>query len=359
MLEQSRSNGQSNFSKLVTKIAGEVGSFSSDSMSVLVVAPTQTPPDDSACTELLTQEPPTKANVLSVTFEASPEERLSVWQHEASETLPHRAKIVDGGGATQTTQTVSTDAGPGVPIETLPTDAGLLDTALTIARTLGQWVDTDEPTLMCLHSLSALLDTYELTAVIQFVSGLNNFCNCLDIRTHHHIDTARHGEDSLEEIGPLYDAVYEHAPAGGWEVTTNDSETATPTSRLSRALTGKHLSQFDGPDPVPIPYSFEAVLEILSASRRRTLLYELKDRTGETFDLERLVEWVYTREMAIPVRESPESRDRVLTLLVQVHLPKLEAAGILTHDSDQHLIEYDTNPALESFVRYIEALELG
>lgn len=326
---------------------------------MLVVSPTQEPPDDSACIELLTQEPPTKSNVLSVTFEASPEERLAVWQHEAGETLPNRAKIVDGGGATQSNQTVSTVLSPGVAVETLPVEAGLLDVALTIAQTLGQWAETDETTLLCLHSLSALLDTYDETDVIRTVRALNSLCVGLEVRMHHHIDTARHGEGTITELRPLYDAVYEHAPGGGWKITTNDSESAVPTCGLSRASTGTEPVESNGSTAVPIPYSFETVLEILFAPRRRTLLYELKDRTRETIDLEELVEWVYTREKAIPARESPGPRDDVLLSLVHYHLPKLEAAGILTFNSDQHRIEYNMNPAFESCIRYIETLELG
>jgi hypothetical protein len=294
-----------------------------------------------------------------VTFEASPEERLSVWQHEAGETLPQRAKIVDGAGAAQAAQAVSTDIGPGVPVETLPADASVLDIGLRIARTLGRWVDTDETTFMCLHSLSALLDTYESTEVIQFVSGLNDICDCLGVRTHHHLDTVRHGKETIADLRPLYDAVFEQSPGGGWDVTTNDSEPAAPTYRLSGAPTGTRPSSAGGPTPTPIPYSFETVLEIISATRRRTLLYELKDRTNETFGLEEVVEWVYTREEAIPIRESPESRDEILLSLTHVHLPKLEAEGILTYDSDEEFIDYEANPALESCIRYLETLELG
>lgn len=337
-------------------LGDHVGSAS----SVLVVAPSRDPPDDEACADLLTRGHVAETNVLSVTLEATPDERLSVWQREHGGSPPERAAILDGGSGTQAaSQAVATDAVPDVDVEVLSPDADLMDLGLSIATRLGEWAGTEEQTALCLHSLSAAIESYGADDVISLVNGLNDRCDRLGVAAHHHVDAAV-DDETLAALRPLYDAVVEHAPDDGWIVTTGDAATTDPSFRsTTKPPGGVSPTDPDRPETVPIPYSFDTVLELVSAPRRRVLLYHLKDCEACAIDVDDLVDRVYEREQAVPVREPAASRDVLEASLVHVHLPKLDSAGLVDFDADESVVHYHGNPAVESCLDYVETLELG
>ncbi|WP_435064068.1 DUF7504 family protein [Halobaculum sp. EA56] len=332
-----------------------------DDSSVLLVAPAYDPPDDEACIDLLTPVDPGQANVLSVTLEATPDERLSVWMREVGGTLPSRARVIDGGsGATRASQAAASGEFPTVDVEVLPEDGDLVDLALSIGSTLGEWEATDVRSTLCLHSLSALLDSFPREDVIGLVNGLNDRCERLGVLAHHHIDPDAHDEETLATLRPLYDTVVEHVPDEGWIVASDEGSSADPSFRAATTPpVGPGDADLREPEAVPIPYSFDTVLDLISHPRRRTLLYMLRACPDDEIGLDRLADAVHERERSIPVRDPPGSRDALLTSLVHVHLPKLEDVGVIGYDADAEVVRYHPNPALESCVRYVETLELG
>lgn len=79
--------------------------------------------------------------------------------------------------------------------------------------------------------------------------------------------------------------------------------------------------------------SRDDVYEILSNPRRRYALHYLKHGNEET-DLSTLAEQVAAWENEKPLSEvTSKERHLVYTSMQQNHLPKLERAGIITHDS--------------------------
>ncbi|WP_348610933.1 DUF7504 family protein [Halobaculum rarum] len=335
--------------------------FPGGNSSVLLLAPAHGSADDEACTDMLAGGDPSSANVVSVTLDATPDERLSVWRREVGDVRPNRATIVDAGnGARPGSQAVASDEFPEIGVDALPEHADLLDLSLSIACTLGELRGTDGQTTLCLHSLSTALRRFDRDRLIGFVNGLNTLCERLGVLAHHHIDPSEHDAETIATLRPLYGTVVEHASDGGWIVSADDRSSADPSFRETSPPPGG-VARTDSarPETVPIPYSFDSVIELISDSRRRTLLYALRANRRDNYSVDRLIDLVDERERAIPRREPERSREELEVSLGHVHLPKLDELGVVDYDADAGIVRYHRNRALESCIRYVETLELG
>lgn len=92
-------------------------------------------------------------------------------------------------------------------------------------------------------------------------------------------------------------------------------------------------------DATDEPLSKGEIFEVLRNQRRRYILQYLKqdDRPVELGDLaQQIAAWEYDTTLE---GVTPEQRKRVYTTLQQTHLPKMDATGILSFDSDRGVIE--------------------
>jgi hypothetical protein len=329
--------------------------------SVLLLASTADVESD-ACVTLLTRHAPERTNVLGATVSRSPGDRLSLWKRRVPDRLPARAAMVDAGRGvrTATTDVDDDELPPTFVLERLPAHAEPVDLGVALARYLGRWESTAESTALCLHSVTALVEAFERESVISLVDSLNHLCEAVDAVAHHHMDPTAHDDETLAMFRPLYDAVVEVTDADGWTVTRAESEADAPSFRRATAPPGGTASTDpDRPETVPLPYSFDQTLDLVSDPRRRTLLYQLKDVGSGTVGFDDLVDAVVDRETSIPARDPPESREAVRVSLAHAHLPRLADLGIVEYDPATDTVQYHGNPALESFLRYVETLELG
>jgi hypothetical protein len=84
--------------------------------------------------------------------------------------------------------------------------------------------------------------------------------------------------------------------------------------------------------------SRDEVFDAVRNLRRRYVLYYLQRRGGPV-ELGVLAEQVAAWENDTTVSEvSPSQRKSVYSALHQIHLPKLEAAGVLEYDADQNIV---------------------
>lgn len=87
------------------------------------------------------------------------------------------------------------------------------------------------------------------------------------------------------------------------------------------------------------------IFDVLSRPERRLLLYYLRDR--ETAPVEELTTavagWLQARRNPAEV-VTPAERDRVLAALHHVHLPRLEAAGLVRRDRESGEVALDEPP---------------
>ena len=337
----------------------EVTDYISQADTVLLLAPSQTTSDHQACTELLTQSPPERTNVLSITLEMTPDQRLAIWQQIVGEAFPKRATILDARTGTDASGGVDTSVSESaLEVDVLSPSAGLTDLGLAIARTLGAWSETQGPTHVCLHSVTALLTRFETNDVGVLITSLNDLQSELNVRTHHHLDPTACEESTLATLRPLYDAVLEYSD-GGWIVSEDTDSDVSPSFQGTAAPRDERSTvAAEGFETIPMRYSFDTIFELLSSPVRRMILYHLKELGAGEFDIETVLDDIHSRSGAVPVRES-RSRDELAVACHHNHFPVLEEAGVIDLNEAEGTLRYDPNEALESCLQYVETLELG
>lgn len=176
-----------------------------DTQNLLLMGPSHSPADYNLCANLLVPHDNPPENLLLVTFEKSPDERLNMLEGHLG-TLPDNIAMVNVGDATRSgsSEMVSTPGTGGIQIDNLSDSTDVQRMGLTINKHLSQWDDGGE-TALCFHSLSALLDIVEPKTVFRFLNVLLGRVRSGDIRAHYHIDPEAHDEQTLETYRPLFD----------------------------------------------------------------------------------------------------------------------------------------------------------
>lgn len=330
-----------------------------DPTSILVLAPIREEPDNHACMDLLTPTDPHDENVLSITVSATPDERLALWKRHVGKTLPKRAAIVDAGSPAVTDdQLAASDAHPSITVDILSDRPNPHELSAAVGQYLGAWEPSPERTLVCLHSLTSLLEIHDRSTVFQLLSALNTRFARADVSAHYHLDPNAHDDQVIAELRPLFDTVVEHDADGAWTVQTTAADEAPPRYHADRSPDeAPSCSATESPvvDQPPLPYSFDTVIELLSERLRRYVLYDLVDQQGACLSLETVVDRVHER--ASSGRTDEPSRIEIKTRLVHSHLPRLEEAGIVTFDADDETITYHTNSALEPCLKHARTIE--
>ncbi|MFB6223436.1 MAG: hypothetical protein ABEH86_07165 [Haloarcula sp.] len=341
--------------------SGTSDEFMDSTSSVLLLARESSDAESDGCSDHLSERNLSEAKMICVKVTGSPDSHPSLWQQWPDDEQPAEVAVIDiGSNVTTECQVAGSETFSLLTLDTLSSAVEPIDIGLAVSYFIGRWEQSDSPVVVCLHSVTGLLQNWERERVISLVTALNRQCANADVFSHHHMDPESHTEETIEMFRPLYDAVYESIPDHGWTVTGAPQNVDTPTFRDSVTPPGGVAKgEPEKPETIPIPYSFDQVLDLVSSPRRRCLLYHLKDRSEHSMELDELAKRIYEREKAIPARSTPKSCDEVSVSLAHNHLPRLDELGILSYDSDENGVEYYPNPALESVIRYVERLELG
>lgn len=332
-----------------------------DYRSALLLAPLDSSAEDRACFDLLTQTAPAETNVLSVTFSATPLERVALWKRLVGEERPKRGAILGPEReVSEQRATAQTDSGMLIK-ESLSDPADPFELLLLIGRHLGRWTGTDEQTLVCLRSVTALLDSMESSQVMHLLSVLSTRFEEAEVVAHYHLDPDAHDQQMIADLRPLFDSVVEFNEELGWTVSRTEHRQSLDHGHGSQRKPGAHSGatesiQLDGP---VVPNSFDLVIDILSSLGRRAVLYYLAFEcdSDPTITLETLVEEL--RRLAGRVSEDSwyTSEQAFRVSLVHVHLPRLAEAGIVEFDLDAKTIQYQPNHALEDVIKQIMHME--
>lgn len=334
-----------------------------DPTSILLLAPSLEEPDNRACIDLLSPRHPQQENVLSITVSETPDDRLAVWQHHIGDTLPKRAAIVDAGRSTTEDQLAASDEFPSITVDVLSDPSNLYELGMAISQYLESWETTSEQTRVCLHSITPLLGTHDQSTVHRLITALNARLTTMDAVAHYHLDPDAHDEQVIADLRPLFDTVIEHDIDGDWTVRRAAADEEPPLYQRDRSeserpdrahSSGRETTAVDYPS---LPYSFDTIIDLLSARLRRYVLYELVEKTGAQSSLDTIVDGVYEREAAYPGRETSPSRAEIETALVHSHLPRLEEAGIVGFDRSERTVVYRTIPGIEPCIEHARAIE--
>ena len=122
--------------------------------------------------------------------------------------------------------------------------------------------------------------------------------------------------------------------------------------------------------------SLDVVFQLLSNNRRRYALYHLNDQSDGVTTVETLTESVISFERMATITDGApgatvrplsdgdcedgptEYHERVRMDLTHAHLPKLEDAGLIEHDSRSEMVRYWGQPSLKELLEHARHKEL-
>lgn len=200
--------------------------------------------DDAACAELLGVETPDAVDVLVVTFTRSTGERLSHWKRHADAPPANLGLVsVDVGGSNGGDRARS--GGPSVRHVSDPSD--LTGVGIAIAEFLSAWADSGNRTVVCVDSVTALLQYVETNRAFQFLNEITSKLEGAGASAHFHITPAAHDEQVLSVLSSLFDDRVTAAdlgyepddePTGAGADDSTDGDEGEPDERSSAVLVG-------------------------------------------------------------------------------------------------------------------------
>jgi hypothetical protein len=176
-----------------------------DVQNLLIKGPPNSPAEYELCANLMVPRDDPPEHLFLVTFEKSPDERLNILRGNLG-TLPSDIAILNVGGGTRSRSTdlVTTTGADGIAIDNLTDPTDVQRMGLTINKYLSEW-EGDGETVLCFHSLTALLNAVDSKTVFRFLNVLMGRVRSGEIRAHYHIDPGAHGDQTLETYRPLFD----------------------------------------------------------------------------------------------------------------------------------------------------------
>ncbi|WP_162562642.1 DUF7504 family protein [Salinigranum rubrum] len=196
-------------------LSEQIGSSS----NALLCGPATSDVDTMVCRTLLTGPYDRESNVLHVEFTRSLDECGRVGEETVQ---PARMKIVKVGDMIRSVATQATSVGTQSSeslIETVHDPADLTALGVAVTRILDSWQETDQQTIVCFHSVTALLDHVDCYLAFRFLHVLTSRIETAGAVAHYHLDPTAHDDQTVTTIIQLFDTVAEFDD-GDWTVRT-------------------------------------------------------------------------------------------------------------------------------------------
>lgn len=177
--------------------------------NLLLLGPLLSPTDYDLCTMLTEMLPGDPDNLLVVTLTESPDERLNVLRGYFDH-LPDNTAVLNIGDSTRagSRETISTDHGGAITIENISDPTDLMRIGIAMSKQLSEWADAGGETVVCFHSLTALLQfAPDEKTVFRFVNVLRGRVQSVGATAHYHMDSGAHDEQTIATFRPLFDEV--------------------------------------------------------------------------------------------------------------------------------------------------------
>lgn len=170
-----------------------------EASNTLLYAPLGSSIDDAACVHLAESVPLADATFICITFTQTADDRLAVYRgHDCDR--PRRTGVISvgvGGRSSAPTESVR------VMSVSNPND--LSRVGLTLSKYLGE-VD-DGPTVVCLHSVTGLLQFVGRDRAYRFLLTLKGELEAAGAAAHYHMDPEAHSAETEYTLRPAFDRV--------------------------------------------------------------------------------------------------------------------------------------------------------
>ncbi|WP_084156969.1 DUF7504 family protein [Haladaptatus cibarius] len=249
-------------------------------------------------------------SVVAVLYDRSADTFLRTWRDSIG-TVPKYARIVDVEQTIRSTATDSTSGASGTRgtvVQTVqrPDDLGGVETAIesALASATGK-------TTLVFDSLTSSLEHVSLAEMVPFFRQLTELLADFDATGYFYLDRRAHDPPPVRTLRALADATA--------ELTDDGTEWSVRRRNL----------------PMPDDPSLDVVFDVLRSKRRREALRYLLSKRGPV-DIKELATAVADFEG--DDRATRNRHRRYYTTLYQLHLPKLDDAGLIDHDAANHRV---------------------
>lgn len=187
--------------------------------NTLVLSPTGDAVADAACARLLSAGASGRRNALFVTVTESASDRVEICRRadwEGGEiAVVELGSSRSGSSASEMTTGVEGDS---ITVKRISNPADISKLGIVITRLLTQWEDKSRPTVLCFHTLTALLQYVGSKQLFRFLDILQRRLRSMDATGHYHMHPEEHDALVLETFRPAFDSVVRLSKHGDVEI---------------------------------------------------------------------------------------------------------------------------------------------
>lgn len=189
--------------------------------NILLLVPPLHRADLDGCIDLLTPTDVEQMNVWSLGITLSPDKRVANW-HRAVGEKPGAFKVVSVGEHPQE-QAEALAASYGFEPEphfvVVPYGGDLTQIGIELIDALDEWEANDRQTVVCVHSLTALLQYIESETAFRFLKSFTDRIEQAGAIAHYHMNPGAHDDAVVSNVATLFDAMVALNGEGTWELT--------------------------------------------------------------------------------------------------------------------------------------------
>lgn len=192
-----------------------------DCSNVLLLVSPFEPGDVDACMALMTLYPPENENVWSLGVTLPPDKRVENWETHVGQ-APASFRVVSVGDLAQKAARETAAAygfDPEPHFVTIPDGGALTRLGVELMAALEAWEESDAETVICVHSVTALLQYADDGRVFRFLNAFATQVAEAGATAHYHLDPVVHDESTVAAVKHIVDAVVESDGDGGYRVT--------------------------------------------------------------------------------------------------------------------------------------------
>ena len=160
-----------------------------------------------SCLEFMTATPPAQSNVLMVSYTESPDDWLRAWLTHGGD-RPAEFEFIQVGETMRSTAAVHS-ATPNQqvahPITAIADPSDVSALGIAISECLANWADTENQTVVCVDSLTALLHEIEPELAFRFLHTLVGRVQAAEARACYTITPSAHDDQTLATLADLFD----------------------------------------------------------------------------------------------------------------------------------------------------------
>lgn len=214
-------------------VAQDVGLTVRESSNILFLAPSPHPMDEHVCTDLLAMRPPEEVNLWCLDVTLSAEERVSRWNERVGRPPAEARLVTIGDPSSVPTVTFSNGEERRPEVVVLEEPGNHTKIGVEFTNALAKWEDSGRRIMICIHSITALVQYAEFDRLFRFLHKLKNGVDGANAVAHYHMDPAAHDDGTVAKVRQLFDTVIEVDEDNSWHVTTREftaeGEGAIPT----------------------------------------------------------------------------------------------------------------------------------